>query len=153
MANNIYETYKCYGYQFEDSIVAGLDDHFKGRRDIYQASSGTKEDLEQGVDFTLYGVPCDITYNFFGKNFTEKLERSVTIMPGIDVFFGVRTGNSHQNYTSFKTPVLVIGVDADTATLKNWMETIVDAFMQKVDEIIDCGQDQYLDWLDQNAMA
>ena len=109
--------------------------------------SGTDRDKFEGVDVEIYGVGIDFTYFFSGKDHME-------VLPGLfsgrytDIKFGVRTGNSHHGYTKFKTPVLVIGIDAETSYVRNWMANIIDDFEKNFEKIIDMAQDAYWSWMD-----
>lgn len=101
----------------------------------------------------IWGVPVDLTCNLAGKDYTEILPETVDIFGGIKVRFGVRTGNSHKGFSRFENPVLIIGIDASESFLGTWMENIVQAFGDKLEEIIETGQSQYWDWCDAHGIA
>lgn len=109
-----------------------------------------EEDKNHGTDMYVYGVPCDITCDIMDKDHTVILSQRYELsFSGIKICFGVRTGNSHNGYTRFDTPVLVIGFEGLTfETMREWKERIISVFVQKLDEIIDVGQSQYWDWMD-----
>lgn len=142
------------GVEFEADLADVCIRHFaaktacagKKRRD-FVIESGTDRDKFEGVDVEIYGVGIDFTYFFSGKDHME-------VLPGLfsgrytDIKFGVRTGNSHHGYTKFKTPVLVIGIDAETSYVRNWMANIIDDFEKNFEKIIDMAQDAYWGWMD-----
>lgn len=133
------------GKEFEGELIEKISYTFK-EEDCF---STEQQDLFDGTDIFIYGIPCDFTYNFAGKDHMEILPEGLELAPGIEVRFGVRTGNSHNGYTQFKTPVLVIGFEGvDDEIIRNWMEKIVDRFVGKIHDIIEVGQSQYWDWVD-----
>jgi len=112
---------------------------------------GSKEDKEQGTDIVIYGVPCDITCDYYGKDHMEKLPK-VLDLKHIRISYGVRTGNNHNGFTKFDIPVLVIGIDAPIEYVKNYFDTIIDDIKRNLDEVVDMGQSQYFDWCDLNGV-
>ena len=113
-----------------------------------------KADKFAGTDAYMWGVPCDFTYNFSGKDHTVALPEDIDLFCGTKVRFGVRTGNSHKGFTKFERPVLVIGIDgADDSFIGSWLVNIVEAFGKKLQDIINLGQDQYWDWCEANGVA
>ena len=146
---------KGLGIELEESLTGAVVSHFMAMDDngAVQYTGGTRLDIEQGTDLVIWGIPTDFTCNFAGKDHMEILPETVDIFGGVKVRFGVRTGNSHRGFTRFKTPVLVIGIDAVESFLGTWMENIVQAFAGKLDEIIETGQSQYWDWCDAHGIA
>jgi hypothetical protein len=139
------------GIAFEEDLVTSMADHFKSTGDpgAIKYLGGTRIDREEGTDLTIWGVPIDITLNLQEKDHTKILPESTELLGGIKVRFGVRTGNrGHQ----FKTPVLVIGLDAMSGFVRAWENNIIQAFTDKLDEIIELGQSQYWDWCDANEV-
>lgn len=145
---------KNLGMELEDELVNVTSLYFSKKGDKgFQPAVGTKADKEQGTDAYIWGVPCDFTCNFAGKDHMTVLQKDVPIGHGISVKFGVRTGNSYKGYKKFNTPVLVIGIDgADTSVLNRWLENITSLFASKIGDIIDVGQTQYWDWCDENGV-
>lgn len=132
------------GIDFEDELVDLCSRHFKADFKNY---ANTKKDWHEGVDVEIYRVGIDFTTNFSGKDHMEILP---CLISGkfIDIKFGVRTANSHNGYTKFKTPVLVIGIDSDPSYVRGWMANIIDDFKRDIENIINVGQDAYWAWLD-----
>ena len=151
MAANYHE--EKLGMLLEQDLTASLKDHFADDPDAVVYAGGTEADIEQGTDLFIYGVPVDITFNFTGKDHLEAFAEKVDVFGGVDVSFGVRTGNSHKGFSRFKKPVLVIGIDASESFIRDWMPRIISSFIEKIDEIIDVSQSQYWDWCDANAIA
>lgn len=144
------------GIELEDELVCTCSEWFKKKGDPkgFVCTSGTAADKFAGTDAYMWGVPCDFTYNFSGKDHTVALPEDIDLFCGTKVRFGVRTGNSHHGFTKFKRPVLVIGIDgADDAFLGSWLVNIVEAFGKKLQDIINLGQDQYWDWCEVNGVA
>ncbi len=135
------------GKEFEGDIISLM-------RDVLgsdcKSLAGTQKDYFEGTDIELYGVPCDITVNFDGKDFTERLPVEFDIDMA-SVFFGVRTENIRK---VFENPVLVIGVDAgDNHSLRYHYETIISSFKRHLNEIIETGQDAYWNWIDEHDVV
>lgn len=146
--------YEGLGKELESELLEALYEHFrdKGDRNVVRITSGTDADLNGGTDALIWGVPCDITYNYLGKDHMEQLPKTFDLFAGTTVRFGVRTGNSHNGYTPFADPVLVIGIDgADDRMISTWMVNIVSAFKNAAETILDLGQSQYWDWMDAHA--
>ncbi len=148
--DNYYNVYSIpTGNQLEGELKDVFYHHFTKKSGIVTKTEfrwATKEeDRKLGTDAFIYGLPCDFTCNFAGKDHMTALETNVPL-PGIGtVRFGVRTGNRH---VQFDTPVLVIGVDAGYLR-KGFIRTVIDAFSDKVAEIIETGQDAYWNYCDQ----
>lgn len=160
MAKKYYESYissrNGLGIELEDELVCTCSDWFKAKGDPkgFVCTSGTAADKFAGTDAYMWGVPCDFTCNFTGKDHTEELPQSIDLFCGTKVRFGVRTGNSHKGYTKFEKPVLVIGIDgADEHFLGSWLTNIVETFGKQLQRIIDLGQDQYWDWCEVHGVA
>ena len=140
------------GIEFENELSDVCVKHFQAKSKTvseseFKSFSGTTRDEFEGVDVEIYKVGVDFTFNFSGKDHMEKLP-GIVYGRYVDFKFGVRTGNSHKGYTKFKTPVLVIGIDAEASYVRNWMANIVDDFRKHLDEIIDLSQSAYWDWMD-----
>jgi hypothetical protein len=142
------------GVEFEQELCEVCRETFHNMGDVkgFQSVNGTKADLEQGTDCYIWGVPVDFTYNFEGKDHTEELPESI-ITREATFRFGVRTGNSHNGYTQFDTPVLVIGIDETDSFVRMFLGNIVEAFKNKLMDIINLGQDQYWEYLDAKGLA
>lgn len=128
------------GIEFEGDIADAIQATYN---DLKYASQ--YEDRNNGTDAFLWGVRIDFTYNFYGKNNTEQLSANVELPCGIDVRYGVRTGNE---VVSFKEPVLVIGVDCDSHELRYQYDRIVSEIKTRAHEIIETGIDMFWSWID-----
>jgi hypothetical protein len=124
-------------------------------RSVFRFST-KEEDKFFGTDAFMYGLPVDFTCNMMGKNHTTILDVSVELLGIGRISFGVRTGNGR---IKFETPVLVIGVDADTENgdishiLKTSLGRLTDAVMKQAQAIVDVGSDAYWNYCDNNGLA
>jgi hypothetical protein len=138
------------GYELETELIDMFGEHFYSKGKVIDKSAfrfaTAQEDKEFGTDAFIWGVPCDFTCNFAGKNYTTDLQVSVKL-PGVGaVRFGVRTGNG---VIKFETPVLVIGIESlDGYLYKNAIRQIIDSVRRKIDDVIEVGQDAYWNWVD-----
>lgn len=130
------------GTDFEDEVVDIIQNTIG--EDCIRLS-GSYEDRAEGTDATIYGLPCDITVNFYGKDHMEELP-AVVPLDFATVRFGVRTGNSHNGFTPFENPVLVIGIDGFDIKQYKWY--ILNEFKKRIDEILEIGQDEYWNYID-----
>lgn len=139
------------GMKFEDDIMYIFKSTLSSGSVI--DCTGTKDDIFKGTDAIIYGIRVDFTTNFSKKSHMVKLPESINLGHcGVDINFGVRTGNSHKGYTKFEEPVLVIGVDADAKYIHTWMDAIIETIKTRINEIIDIGQDQFLDYCETHAL-
>lgn len=113
-------------------------------------TSETALDKFQGTDLFIWGIPCDFTYDIMGKDNMDLLDEEVRLLSDCTLKFGVRTGNSHNGYTPFETPVLVIGVQASDWYIGRYATKIALAFKKRLHDIIDVAQSAYWDWCDEN---
>ena len=137
------------GRYLEESLERRLDIYFRhiGRLDCLKKTIGTADDLKKGTDCVIYGVPIDFTSDALKDNTVWHPEREMRLMNGVDVEFGIRTGNSHNGYTEFDEPTLVVYIKCFFGNIKHMMETIVDEFIKKFDDIFDVGQELYYDFV------
>lgn len=131
--------FQAAGVEFEEEVFGELN--------IKRASR--EDDLFKGIDFRSNGLPVDLTYNFVGKDHTEKVGE-YHLSCGSTVEFGIRTGNSHKGYTQFEEPVLVIGVELPDVA---FMKGIVQTFAKKFAEISEQAEDLYWGWMDAHEEA
>ncbi len=136
------------GIDFEDELCEATRNYLAVRNPkmsdrVFKTYQGTIRDKYAGVDAVIYGIPVDFTFNFHGKDHMDDL--GITIG---DFSLGIRYGNSHNGFTRFEEPVLVIGIDADNYYVRNFMHSIVDGFKASIHAIIEEGSSAYLDWMD-----
>jgi hypothetical protein len=138
------------GFTFEAAVVEYL---YKsavkawGKRAVTYSTA--REDKEEGVDFYVLKIPVDVTLNYAGKRRTKNLP-CILEHEGITVRFGVRFGNACH---TFKTPVLVIGVEhVFNITRFNFMD-VLDSLSCKIKEMLEIGMDAYLDFTDGGVQA
>lgn len=133
------------GKVLEDAVAFSFR---KGIATGFVDTTGTNKDFYDGTDFEIYGVPGDITCNP-NKSNTHWIETSQITVPfnGFDaeVCFGIRTGNGR---VEFKVPVLVFLVRGDMRNISNHVDNFASALIEKMDDIIDCGQDIYWNFID-----
>lgn len=103
-------------------------------------SSSIVEDQHQGIDFTVLGVPMDVTLNVAGKNRTRWFSQKIDLGFG-KVNFGFRTGNGK---VTFDKPVLILGFNIGEIR-KGEVGYLVKSFAYQLQEILNCGMDLYLD--------
>lgn len=102
--------------------------------------SSMNADQYKGTDFTLLGIPVDVTLNFDGKKHMRHI--STTLDTNIcKVNFGIRYGNGR---VQFDNPVLVIGFNFASIT-KNNVNCLVDICSSSLQNILETGMDLYLD--------
>jgi len=138
---NISERYffEAGGHEFE-SFIADIVSIFAKREWGTKAVkfSTEKQDLYEGTDLFVLGVPIDVTLAFAKKEKTNRLE--TLVIDGVTIDFGLRLGNWKAN---FKTPVLVIGAETAVGITKSNMWAVLDTFKSNIKEILDTGMDQY----------
>lgn len=100
--------------------------------------STMNQDRYEGTDVFVLGVPVDVTINYQNKRHTRKLTEM--LFDGITVEFGLRTGNGRK---TFKTPVLVVGVEAAAGITFGNMWAVIDSVKGKIGDILDTGMDEY----------
>ena len=144
MANSLYSSIEDepFGKEIEGETISIAYDIIG---DNCRSVVGTRLDKEQGVDCIIYGVPCDITINIGEKDNMDSLAENIDL-DYATVKFGVRTGNKHH---PFDEPVLVIGIDAGGVyKFRQEHICIMERVRKTFREIIDIGQDQYWEWVD-----
>ena len=108
---------------------------------------GTKEDFNADTDCVIWGVPCDFTTDSLKDNTIWSPEKEFRLMNGVDVEFGIRTGNSHNGFTKFDQPTLVLYIKCFMGNLRHMMETVIEEFAKKFEDIFDVGQGLYYDFV------
>ena len=127
------------GYEFECEMIDAIS--FFANKEWGPSAvkfSTEKQDRFEGTDLFLLGIPVDVTMAFERKNRIRKLES--LSRDGVDIHFGVRFGNGK---VSFKTPVLVIGVETALGITKNNMWLAIDGIKSNISEILNEGMDRY----------
>lgn len=113
-------------------------------------TTGTSKDTEEGTDFEILGVRCDITCNP-EKTHTEWLpEKSVKVklddVDNVTVRFGMRTANG---VVEFETPVLIFLFQSKNARyLYSKFDIFCDELLKNFSNLIDVGMDVYWDYID-----
>lgn len=110
-------------------------------------TADTTADYLAGTDAIIWGIPVDFTTDALKDN-TVWSDRAVTLLNGVEVRFGVRTGNSHNGYTEFDTPTLVLFIRVFMGNLRYMMDDVVDAFSEKFDDVFDAGEEFYYGFMD-----
>jgi len=127
------------GHQFESDVVDAVSSFAKREWGIGAVKFSTaKQDLYEGTDVFILGVPIDFTLAFEKKNKTRRL--GALTLNGVTIEFGIRIGNGKAN---FKIPVLVIGAETAVGITKNNMWVVLDTIKSHVQEIINKGMDAY----------
>lgn len=98
------------------------------------------KDQHQGTDFTVLGVPMDVTLNVVGKNRTKWSKTTIDLGFG-KVNFGIRTGNGK---VKFAVPVLILGFTFADIRKSN-ASYLVEAFKDQIQEILETGMDIYFE--------
>ncbi len=140
--------HKPTGFEFEDEVVSVFKKYSEkmGTLRYFKEVSGTDLDTKQGTDLFVDGIPVDITSNFSEKRKMITLEDEVDVN-GTAIKFGIRLGNGH---ITFKTPVMVVGIDASASFLNSYMDIIISEFAAKVDQIMDIINQRFYDYCDDN---
>ena len=136
-------------YTFNDSLGIEFEDSISEKIGTFSAKiwgnksfviSSMKADQFEGTDFTLLGIPVDVTLNFDNKNYMRKMSTTLDI-DVCNVNFGIRYGNGK---VKFEHPVLVIGFDF-ASIAKNNINTLVELCNSSLRNILETGMDLYLD--------
>jgi len=127
-------------YEFEADMVDVITTFAKREWGVKSVKFSTrKQDLFEGTDLFVVGIPIDVTMNFAQKNNTQKLgEMDVD---GISIDFGVRIGNGN---VDFKTPVLVLGVESAAGIGRSNLWVVIETVKSNIKEILNKGMDKYL---------
>ena len=138
-----------FGYAAEDDFVNAVAAGYKrqGRMDAIRQIGGDAADLYEGTDGYWFGVPFDFTLSFGEKDHTVPIDDTVELGLGYYLRFGVRTGNSHNGYTAFSSPVWVIGLCGGVVD-RNTLPRICELIAAKVEQIENV-QDQYFDLVEE----
>ena len=141
-----------FGNRFENDLTKSFVHLFtkKGESGVFKNMVGTEMDKFHGVDFILWGIPMDVTVNP-DKDHVEWSNQEVTLLNGTSVKFGVRTGNSHNGFTRFEQPVLVLHINCFYGNIFELEDAIVEAMSKKIDEIVDAASDVYYDFIDRES--
>ena len=137
------------GKFFEGEIESRLQWDFnkKNCSEHFVSTADTEADYLAGTDAVIWGIPVDFTTDALKDN-TVWSDQTVRLLNGVEVRFGVRTGNSHNGYTEFDRPTLVLFVRCFMGNLWQMMDDVVDAFSKKFDEVFDIGEGFYYDYMD-----
>lgn len=103
---------------------------------------GDELDRKEGCDLELNGVRIDFTHNFSHKDNMHTLHKEFETPYG-NIRIGVRFGNSHNGYTGFAKPVLVVGMDLTSYEVKTYMDLIVPYLTKHTFDIIHIGRKLY----------
>ena len=104
------------------------------------------QDRLAGTDGFWDGIPVDFTFAFNVKsNMAVK-----AAIPGTDMYIGIRTGNGVVN---FKTPVAVVGHDAEPFFMKDWVLPSLEYNIRKyADMLADAVADMYWTYCDEQGL-
>lgn len=97
---------------------------------MFQKAS-VEEDLYEGTDGYIWGIPVDFTHAFGVKS---NIQMSKYIKD-LDIYMGIRTGKKHK-------PVVVLGHEAEPFYLKSWILPNLETFISEnksriADEVAD----------------
>lgn len=128
------------GFHMEDKLFESLWNNGLLRATQY-------EDKFLGIDGRLNGLPVDLTCHITGKDHMEKLSGSIWLDKsyGFCVNYGIRVGNSHDGFTPFEEPVLVIGLSCPRIDL---LDEAIRLFKKNFGRIGAMGEDLYWNWMD-----
>ena len=127
------------GLEFESDLVELISNVSKKEWGVSAFLQSTRQqDIKEGTDCVVLGVPIDVTLNFDKKN---KMWDSAQIFDlGLcRIRFGVRYGNDKR---SFAVPTLVIGIES-YSSVKTWLVNILDEVKKYIKEILENGIDLY----------
>ena len=128
------------GIEFEDAVTQIVERYSLKSWGIGAFKFSTlKQDKFEGTDFTVLGVPMDITLNYEAKKRMIPVSRTLTY-GNLSVQFGVKTGNVRKR---FETPVLVLGFSSLWNVTKDNMWLIIDEIKNNLQEILEVGMDEY----------
>ena len=134
------------GKDFETSVINVLKRTFKDSKTFeIKDLRGTKEDIQNGTDFTCGEIRIDLTMNIDHKdNMVFIKETDLDPVCGFPIKMGIRKGNNHNGKThEFNEPVVVIGLNMPPA-LYDQYEDDIKIYMQKHSEELMCKADDYL---------
>jgi len=127
------------GHEFESDMVEVLSAFAKREWGNTAVKFSTKQqDIYEGTDLYVLGVPIDITLAFEKKNKTRRLK--TLELEGVTIDLGIRFGNGK---ASFKTPVLVIGAETALGITKSNMWITLDIIKSNILNILNMGMDSY----------
>lgn len=144
------------GRLLEKSLTDSLYDYADqsgeaGNEKVFRPST-EDEDLYEGTDMFIYGIPVDITSYIEGKDRTHLFDPVVIIdeQKGYYVQFGVRRGNSKED---FKIPVAVIGLSTYSGQMSRWeIGDITERFQENIEEVITTLEDEYFKYCDEEEI-
>ena len=67
------------GVELEDEISVCFEQYFKADKSSFKLTVGTPADIKAGTDAYIYGIPCDFTCFFEGKDFMDVLPGEVKL--------------------------------------------------------------------------
>lgn len=134
------------GSEFEADFLEILSKKYKK----LESRIGSLTDKHEGTDFVLNDVRIDTTLQFSNKNFMPFIyETKIPATPHENFTMGIRIGNSHNGYTEFPKPVVVIGLDMTPHEYDVWENVIEDNLTRYADDIILTITDVYLTYTSQ----
>ena len=128
------------GHKFESGVVDAVSAFAEREWGINAVKFCTvHQDLYEGTDLFVLGIPIDVTLAFEKKNRTRSL--GALTLDGVTIDFGLRFGNHKAN---FKIPVLVIGAETALGITINNMWVALNIIKSNIHEILNVGMDKYL---------
>ena len=133
------------GYEFEGAFFEGLR-----KAGVEVESSSISMDLYAGTDFVYQKeINVDVTHNYNGKDHMVPSIHHCVSMGDYELNVGIRTGNSH---VKFKEPVVVVGIDADSHYVHDWIiPNLVSRIGKNIKNILETIEDTYYEYVDSVA--
>jgi len=129
------------GIEFETDMVEVISSFAKKTWGTSSVKfTTTKQDRYEGTDLFVLGIPVDITTAYKTKKRMKHLKKIVR--NGMVFELGLRYGNE---YCTFKTPVLVIGVKTEYCEItkaNSWC--VLGDIKANIEEVLNIGMDKYL---------
>ena len=137
------------GNEFEDNMIGAIKTRLRNKNQLDRLIVHSDDDLDrfQGTDFEIDGVRVDATCAFSHKDHMANTNFEPLYTPYGNLKFGIRTGNSHNGYTKFEKPVVVVGMDLDDWYARTYADAISEAITKMAPMIISYIKECYEEFI------
>ena len=133
------------GNEFENDLSWALKKSCKSLENCI----GTEIDYNEGTDFRHKDLRIDATLDFEYKEIYMPFSFDTKIPAGAGQNFqiGIRLGNTHNGYTEFPKPVVVVGLRMDAHMYRQYQDEIFDNMIKHADDLMFAINDAHLDYI------
>ena len=143
------------GKLFEEDVIGILsrrfctDRYYKSRQCRIINCAGMDIDQKAGTDFIYKSIDCtelriDLTLDFEEKKCMPYIvETDIPATDSKNFKMGIRHGNTHNGYTEFDKPVVVVGLEMSPQDYRIHEDEILDNIMSHYDDLICEAQSIY----------